>query len=347
MGYRPGHPFTLPVLSLSVAVNSAYSVSGGWEKHRGDELMSAPVVLLGFNRPEVTQRVVDRVVEAQPKTVYLVADGPREHHQEDEQLCARVRTIMTAAPWSGEVHTLFADSNLGLKNRVTSGLDWVFENEDRAIILEDDCLPDLSFFAFAMELLERYADDSRVGMISGNNFLRGHRLDENSYFFTSDARIWGWATWKRTWQEFSEQSAQKKWTRDEVMSLAAQLPANYRRTSLANTARNINSLDTWDVGFLLHCLSRKYLNVTPAKNLVTNIGFGRGATHTKFESFTAEVPSEELTFPLEHPANVTAADGAGWAESRALWRRRLVFPLAHPIDLVGRIIRYLARRRQR
>ena len=254
---------------------------------------------------------------------------------------------MTSAPWPGEVHTLFSDSNLGLKNRVTSGLDWVFENEDRAIILEDDCLPDLSFFAFATELLERYADDSRVGMISGNNFLRGRRIDANSYFFTPDARIWGWATWKRTWREFSEQSAQRKWTTEEVTSLAAQLPASHRRSSLANTAMNINFLDTWDVGFLLHWLSRTYLNVTPAKNLVTNTGFGRGATHTQFESFTAEVPSEELTFPLEHPANVTVAASAGLAESRALWRRLLVFPLVHPIDVIGRIIRYLSSRRQR
>ena len=254
---------------------------------------------------------------------------------------------MASAPWGGKVHTLFSDSNLGLKNGVMSGLDWVFENEDRAIILEDDCLPELSFFRFATELLERYAHDHRVGMISGNNFLRGRRLDAHSYFFTSDARIWGWATWRRTWQAFSEQSARKKWTTEEVGALAAQLPAGYRRHSLTTTARKINSLDTWDVGFLLHCLSQNYLNVTPARNLVTNIGFGRGATHTRFESFTAEVPSEQLAFPLDHPESVTEAVGAGWNESRALWSRRVLFPLAHPIDLVGRIIRYLSRARQR
>ena len=121
-----------------------------------------PVALLLFNRPEVTQRVVDEAVAANPKDVYLIADGPRSDHPDDERLCEEVRRIASEAPWTGTVHTDFSAVNLGLKRRVSTGLDWVFDHEEQAIILEDDCLPDASFFHFATELLDRYKDDERV-----------------------------------------------------------------------------------------------------------------------------------------------------------------------------------------
>lgn len=301
------------------------------------------VALLLFNRPELTQRVVDEVVGANPSAVYLIADGPRPDHPDDVALCRDVRRIATEAPWAGVVHTDFAETNLGLKRRVSSGLDAVFDIEERAIILEDDCLPDPSFFPFATELLERYRDDERVGMISGNNFLWGAEVTLDSYFFSSDVRIWGWATWRRVWQDFSADGLNKTRTPSELSSLLQSIASPSRRRSLGRIQRT--SLSTsWAQPFLLHGLERAYLNPTPRVNLVTNIGFGAVSTHTAFESFTADVPRQAMSFPLTHPVEVAEPEPLGAIESRANLRRWVTFPLLHPIDFLGRVFRFLWRK---
>ena len=304
-------------------------------------LPSAPAVaLLLFNRPELTQRVVDEVVAANPKDVYLIADGPRGDHPDDERLCEEVRRIATQAPWTGRVHTDFSPQNLGLKRRVSTGLDWVFDHEEQAIILEDDCLPDPSFFRFAAELLDRYKDDERVGIISGNNFLWGTAVSPDSYFFSPDVRIWGWATWRRVWRAFSKTGLDKSRSQSEVANLLSAITSPPRNRSLARIQRNA-SPNSWAQPFLLHCLERGYVNPTPRANLVTNIGFGGDSTHTAFESLTAQVPRGSLSFPLTHPARVTPAKGLGPLESRAHLRRWVTFPLRHPLDFVGRVTRFL------
>ena len=301
------------------------------------------VALLLFNRPELTQRVVDEVVAANPSSVYLIADGPRPDHPDDVALCRDVRRIATEAPWTGVVNTDFAETNLGLKRRVSSGLDAVFDKEERAIILEDDCLPDSSFFPFATELLERYQNDERVGMISGNNFLWGAEVTPDSYFFSSDVRIWGWATWRRVWRDFSADGLNKTRRPSDISSLLQSIASVPRRRSLGRIQRT--SLATsWAQPFLLHCLERGYLNPTPRVNLVTNIGFGAVSTHTAFESFTADVPRQAMSFPLTHPAEVTEPDSLGVIESRANLRRWVTFPLRHPIDFLGRVVRFLWRK---
>ncbi len=195
------------------------------------------VALLLFNRPELTQRVVDEVVAANPNDVYLIADGPRPDHPDDERLCEEVRHIATQALWTGTVHTDFSAQNLGLKRRVSTGLDWVFDHEEQAIILEDDCLPDPSFFRFAEELLDRYKTDERVGMISGNNFLWGAAISPDSYFFSPDVRIWGWATWRRVWRGFSETGLDKSRSRSEVANLLTAITSPTRNRLLARIQR--------------------------------------------------------------------------------------------------------------
>jgi len=298
------------------------------------------VALLLFNRPEITQRVVDEVVAANPKDVYLIADGPRSDHPDDERLCEEVRHIATQAPWTGTVHTDFSAQNLGLKRRVSTGLDWVFDHEEQAIILEDDCLPDPSFFRFAEELLDRYKDDERVGMISGNNFLWGAAVSRDAYFFSPDVRIWGWATWRHVWRGFSPSGLNKKRSAEEISRLLGRIPSRSRVRALERTQR-LASKTSWAQPFLFHCLERGYLNASPRVNLVTNIGLGGTSTHTAFESFTAQAPRGSLTFPLTHPERVAPVEGLGPLESRAHWRRWVTFPLRHPLDFVGRVTRFL------
>mgnify|MGYP001556505821 CR=1 FL=1 len=301
------------------------------------------MVILLFNRPDVTAQVAQRVANARPQAVYLVADGPRPDVPEDRELCELARNAALSAPWDCEVHTAFADTNMGLKARVSSGLDWVFNHEESAIILEDDCLADPSFFPYATELLERFASDTRVGMISGNNFLHGRRVSEYSYYFSHEVRIWGWATWRRVWQVFSTAGLQRNWSSSDVEKVTTLLSNPRRRRAIKSTAQKVNALDSWALPFALHCLDRGFLNVTPEANLVSNIGFGAHSTHTKFESFTDELPADSISLPLRHPEEVSESRGAGQLEGRlALWQW-IVFPLAHPIDFLGRVWRYLHR----
>ena len=303
----------------------------------------APVALLLFNRPEVTRKVLERVLAAKPESVYVIADGPRPGHPDDARLCQEVRDMVTRAPWDCPVHTELAETNMGLKARVSSGLDWVFSHEEFAIVLEDDCVADQSFFPFATELLEKYVDDERVGIVSGNNFLRGKQLNDDSYFFAPDVRIWGWATWKRVWQDFSREGLSRQWSESEGDGLLARLSSKARRSQLKRMMAKAHLLNSWALPFVLHAQRRGYLSAVPRENLVTNIGFGADSTHTQFESFTAELPVGTLSFPLRHPEDVVESPEAGRIESTEEKKLWLTFPLRHPVDFLGRVFRYLRR----
>lgn len=305
---------------------------------------TAAVAVLMFNRPEVTRATLARVAQAKPRALYLIADGPRPHLPSDVEVCEEVRQLATSLPWTCPVHTLFAESNMGLRARVASGLDWVFDHEDAAIVVEDDCVADSSFFPFASELLERYRDVKEVGIISGNNFLRGRRVTRDSYFFSADARIWGWATWRRVWQDFSREGLHHHWNAEDASAAVARLESSSRRRALVADAKRAHEIDSWALPFVLHFQKRNYLSAVPAVNLVTNVGFGEASTHTKFESFTAEVDAFSLTFPLIHPAEVAGLTGVGQLEDclgRAQW---WLFPLRHPWNFLGRVWRYVRAR---
>jgi hypothetical protein len=301
----------------------------------------APVALIMFNRPDLTERVAQKIVAAKPRALYLIADGPRPGMLEDAELCDQTRDVVLSLPWECPVHTLFADENLGLRARVSSGLDWLFSQEDDAIIMEDDCLADGSFFTYATELLERYKNEPRVGVISGNNFLRGKRVSDDSYFFSSDVRIWGWATWARVWTDFSKAGLDYPWPLDEARAVVQSIPSPGRRKALLRDAVRAHRINSWALPFVLHSARRGYLSAVPAVNLVTNVGFGARSTHTKFESFTAEVGIEPIDFPLVHPQNIQPNSRAGAIEvalARWQWVR---FPLTHPLAFLGRVVRYL------
>lgn len=302
-------------------------------------LKTAPVAILMFNRPEVTRRTLEAVSASAPSLVFLIADGPRPAYPSDLELCDEVRKIATEMNWGCEVRTNFAKENLGLRNRVISGLNWVFSQVDAAIIVEDDCLADDSFFRYSTELLDRYRDHDSIGIVSGNNFLGGRQIGDESYFFSSDVRIWGWATWSRVWNAFAKEGI-REWSSYEAKSATRLLTSPFRRRALNRMASFAHKLDTWDLAFVLHCLSRGYLNAVPRVNLVSNVGFGAQSTHTKFESFTAEVALGSLSFPLRHPGTIADSPDAGRVEAIATAWRWFTFPLVHPIDFASRFLRY-------
>lgn len=301
-----------------------------------------PVVLVAFNRPDVTAHVFERIRQWQPRELYLIIDGPRPDHPHDEELVNQVKSIVSHVDWPCTVHEDFAPTNRGLQNRISSGLTRVFQSAEAAIILEDDCVPNLSFFPFAEELLTRYRDDLRVGLIGGTSRLRGHTVSQYSYDFSSDVRIWGWATWSRTWNTFIESGdLNKSWDGTTGARMLESFPKGARRRAMASMVQAAGRLDSWALPFALHCRSKSYLSVVPEVNLVENIGFGNGSTHTKFEDYVAQVPSARIHFPLRHPALVAENPEVDRLESALDARERLMYPLRHPLDTLGRVWRYV------
>lgn len=150
-----------------------------------------PVAALIFNRPSACQLLIDAIREAKPSKPLIIADGPRPDRHGEREACEASRAIMTNVDWDCELETNFSEVNLGCKQRVSSGLDWVFDIAEEAIILEDDCIPHPSFFRYCRELLTRYRDDTRIMAISGNNFQPQPQVTPFSYYFSRYNHSWG------------------------------------------------------------------------------------------------------------------------------------------------------------
>jgi hypothetical protein len=267
-----------------------------------DFQFTTPVALLIFNRPDTTARVFKEIAKAKPPKLLVVADGPRANKPGELEKCEQTRAIIQQVDWDCEVITNFAESNMGCKMRVATGIDWIFEHVEEAIILEDDCLPDPSFFRFCQEMLIRYRDNDRVSMVSGGNLQFGRQRGAGSYYFSRYTHIWGWASWRRAWQHYDRDI--KLWPvfRDEgwIESIFSNKDEQaYWRNSFE--AVHDGSLDTWDCSWTFTALLRGMLQVVPNTNLISNIGFGPEATHTHDLGIHANMPTQPIVFPLIHP----------------------------------------------
>lgn len=267
-----------------------------------DWLLNTPVAFIIFNRPDTTARVFAEIAKAKPAKLLVVADGPRKGRVGEAEKCAETRAIINQVDWPCEVLTNYSEVNLGCKSRVSSGIDWVFEQVEEAIILEDDCLPDPTFFRFCQEMLERYRHDKRVGMISGDNFQFGEYLNNDSYYFSRYMHIWGWATWRRAWANYDA----------NIRGWPAVKELNFLRTRFTtNTELRYwtrlfqltyeNKIDTWDYQWFFCLITQSQLSILPRCNLISNIGFGVDATHTKIVSKCSTLKITSLEYPLFHP----------------------------------------------
>jgi hypothetical protein len=262
--------------------------------------MNTPVAYIVFNRPESTQRVFAEIRRARPETLFIIADGPRDGVPADAEKCAAVRAIVENVDWPCTVHRLYSKVNLGCKVRPASGIDAVFQEVEECIILEDDCLPDPSFFPYCAELLARYRDDTRIMCVGGSNFQEGQTRGEASYYYSLFAHSWGWATWRRAWKKFDVDMPLWPAFRDSGMLGRLFGNANdVRFWTREFDAVHSGRLNTWDWQWMFACWSQSGLVCLPNVNLIENLGFGEDATHT--EGDTLAVPRRTLTFPLRHP----------------------------------------------
>ena len=267
-------------------------------------VLDTPVALFLFNRPEPTARVFARIAEARPRQLFLIADGPRT--EAERPRCEAARQAVSRVDWDCHVRRNFSDENLGCRVRMSSGIDWVFSQVEEAILLEDDCLPHPTFFPYCAELLARFGEDERIVMISGDNFQRGRRRTPFSYYFSRIPHVWGWATWRRAWRHYDVTINRWPELRD-----AGWLEATLRDADVARAYRRLfddthsGKIDTWDYQLTLAAWQQEALTVLPEVNLVTNLGFGPDATHTKAcNSPDAALPVHPMEFPLRHPEQV-------------------------------------------
>jgi GR25 family glycosyltransferase involved in LPS biosynthesis len=270
--------------------------------------------------------VFDQIREAQPPRLYIVADGPREEVEGEAEVCQSTRAVTENIDWDCEISRNYAPENYGIKKRFVTGLSWLFEQEPEAIILEDDCVPNQDFFRFCETMLDRYRNDKRVWDVTGTNYLETWKPQVNDYHFSHIGGIWGWATWRRSWEEYDPELV--LWEKDEIKDrlrdvLGDDALAAYAETVYSRTYQGM--VETWDYQWGFAKQINSGLSVVPAGNLVSNIGFGSQATNTTHEDRSlANVPTHSLVFPLQEPPCVAVDRGYDMEYLRtrtSLWER--------------------------
>lgn len=253
-----------------------------------------------FRRPSLTRQVFSAIRQAKPPRLFVVADGPR--NEKEKNLCEQTREITKLIDWDCEVLRNYSNTNLGCRNRISSGLDWAFGHVEEAIILEDDCLPHPSFFNYCESLLKRYRSDNRVMVISGSNFQEGKGETPYSYYFSKYNHCWGWATWSRAWKHWTFDKSKWAEFRDAglMKSICSETKESDYWTHIFNKLFLEGIPDSWAYAWTFSCWSQGGLTALPNVNLVSNIGFGKDATHTAVENALANRPTFNIG-EIKHP----------------------------------------------
>jgi hypothetical protein len=274
-----------------------------------------PVLLIVFNRPDLTQQVLDRLQEVGVKNLFVVADGPRNDNSDDEEKCRLTRETVEKISWECNFKTLFRNENVGCGKGPSEGISWFFDQVEEGIILEDDCLPSISFFRFCAELLEKYRFQDDIMHISGNYFLGDKLKTDDSYYFSALPNAWGWATWRRAWQKFDfgihdfPEFEKTKKIQQVFKNISVR---NYWIGRFRMTFRHPEKVNWWDYQWFFAVWNNNGKAIAPTANLVSNIGFRDDASHTKDNSsYFSNLPALEIKGVIVHPLVVelnTSAD---------------------------------------
>jgi hypothetical protein len=305
-----------------------------------------PVLVLAFNRPDTTARVLDAIRAARPARIYLAVDGARPTRSGESSLVSAVQALAGHIDWTADVRMLFRQENLGCKIAVSEAIRWFFGQEEQGIILEDDCVAHPTFFRFAAELLDRYRDDERVMMVSADNFQRRPPRTGYSYYFSRYAHIWGWATWRRAWQLYDHHMSvwpelrSGGWLRDVLDG--DRNAVRYWTRVFDDTHGERNT--SWAYRWIFAVWANGGLSVTPRANLVSNIGFGDAATHTTgADNPLSAMATHAMSFPLRHPPFLIRDAEADRYSQDHLFRAPGLLKSA--VQRAGRVVRRLHGRR--
>lgn len=260
-------------------------------------MFNTPVLFLVFNRLDTTKQVFAKIREIQPRQLFIGADGARpEKEGEKEKVEAVRKYVLDNIDWDCEVKTLFREKNLGCGVAPAEAITWFFENVEQGIILEDDCLPDLSFFTFCEELLNYYKDEERVMHIGGNNYF--NKKNKSSYYFSNYIHPpHGWASWRRAWKNYDYTMSKLNdfITKEKIAQIITNKEVQQYWIDYFNY--HIDTyLDAWDTQWQLELWLRNGVAIMPYLNLVANLGYNNEGTHTKNSEHRSNI---SLLFPIE------------------------------------------------
>ncbi len=278
-----------------------------------DYLVDVPVAIVFFNRPELLKKTFGAIRASRPSKLFLIQDGPRDGNTSDLQKILTCREVVNEIDWRCDVKTNYSDVNLGCGSRVYSGISWAFNYVDRLVIIEDDCVPSLSFIQFAEALLEKYKNDTRIDMISGMNNLTKWNKTPYDYFFAQTGSIWGWATWKRVWESVDYNFGFVKDKDAERLITRLYGPSLYKKSKkMCSRLESGEKLSSWSLQRGMNMFLNSGLIIVPRNNLVSNIGLAEGGTNSS--DYIKKVPrglrkiffmkTFEIDFPLAHPKYV-------------------------------------------
>jgi hypothetical protein len=264
--------------------------------------MNVPVVLLVYKRPQLTQLLVETLRAARVKKIFVFADGPASAH--DEPLCTQTKNIINTIDWTHDVYTEFSPTNMGLGNRVVSGLNHVFSQVEQAIVLEDDCIPHPDFWSFCQTMLRYYKEDNAIMHISGTNVVHRHTASlPSSYFFSRHALpCWGWATWARAWKNFNPQY--KTWQQHKQQLRQLITEQNYHTCNAVFDTLAKGNIDSWDVQWMIDIWQHHGTVVVPKNNLIANLGNGEGSSYMPQLSQFANMHTHAISTQLIHPPQI-------------------------------------------
>ncbi|MFC5413072.1 nucleotide-diphospho-sugar transferase [Larkinella bovis] len=261
--------------------------------------METPILLIIFNRPDTTQRIFDIIRVVKPKYLFIAADGPRPDNPTDIEACRAARAIIEQVDWPCTVRTLFRTENRGCGQGPAEAITWFFDHVEEGIILEDDCLPTEDFFDFCTKMLTYYRGSPNISVISGTNLMLKWKSTRQPYLFCLTGPTWGWATWKRAWQYFDYNLTEwgNESNRDIVKKLLREVEYKYWGT-IFDELYKCRRTDVWDYQWYLARLINCPISIVPSVNLVSNIGYGKGATHTIYKSAIIEMPIFSYRYDL-------------------------------------------------
>ena len=257
-------------------------------------MFSTPILFIVFNRPPETKMVFEKIRQIKPNKLYVVADGPRLDKPGEQELCDMVRSVVSQIDWDCELKTDFKQKNVGPEVSIKNALNWFFNDVEYGIVLEDDCLPCLSFFTYCDRLLKKFKNDDTVSIISGSNFYNKRISKEYNYFIGDLAYSWGWASWARVFKDF-------KWGNYyDLEIIHRQLNDRFGNKEytehLFNLIKRSSKIEgNWDVELLVNIIMKDKKGIIPSINLISNIG-ETGTHYTQSESKTLFIPTAEFEF---------------------------------------------------
>ena len=273
-------------------------------------MFATPVLLLIFNRPNLTKQVFSVIQKVKPMNLFIAADGPRVDFDSDIDNCEQARKITEQIDWECNINRLYHNYNLGCSTAPRTAYSWFFSQVREGIVLEDDCVPHIDFFNFATLMLDRYRNEKKIFSINGSNL--GYKIENgDSYTFARYMNMWGWATWSDRINNVDYSLSQWKKIKYPIFFLYQKLRNNIFDFDIAwylywkdkfDKSLNVSIVTWWDWQCIFYQIFSNQYSIVPSVNLVTNIGFNSLATHTTDSSNPASnIKTESIIFPIVHP----------------------------------------------